>query len=116
MKKFLFLLLFPMPLTAQVYLWDENSVHEYNQARDRLMNDTMLDATDIVKSGMYSGYIAGTLDLGSGILFCPPRNVTLNQAMDVAAKHLKNSPEARDKQASHLVVDSFINAWPCQKK
>ncbi|HEQ1856751.1 TPA: hypothetical protein VEO38_000247 [Providencia alcalifaciens] len=116
MKKLLLLLLLPMPLAAQTYLWDGNSVHEYNQARERLMNGTLLDANDVVKSGMYSGYIAGTFDLGSGILFCPPRNVTLNQAMDVAAKRLKNSPEARNKQASHLVVDSFISAWPCPKK
>ncbi len=116
MKKLLLLLLIPMPLFAQNYLWGGNSVHEYSQARERLMNDTLLDANDVVKSGMYSGYIAGTFDLGSGILFCPPRSVTLNQAMDVAAKHLKNSPEARNKQASHQVVDSFISAWPCPKK
>ncbi|GAB1439193.1 hypothetical protein MASR2M36_19580 [Providencia sp.] len=58
MKKLLLLLLLPMPLVAQTYLWDGNSVHEYNQARERLMNDTLLDANDVVKSGMYSGYIA----------------------------------------------------------
>lgn len=110
MKNLLLLLRLPMLIIAQTYLWDGNSVHEYNQARERLINDTLFDANDVVKSGTYSGYIAGIFDLGSGILFCPPRNVTLNQAMDVAAKHLKNSAEARSKQASHLVVDSFTSA------
>ncbi|MEQ4708048.1 hypothetical protein [Providencia huaxiensis] len=80
MKKLLLFLLIPMPLVAQNYLWDGNSVHEYSQARERLMNDTLLDAND------------------------------------VAAKRLKNLPEARNKQASHLVVDSFISSWPCPKK
>ncbi len=52
-----------MPLFAQNYLWDGNSVHEYSQARERLMNDTLLDANDVVKSGMYSGYIVEHLTL-----------------------------------------------------
>ncbi|MDB9566849.1 MULTISPECIES: hypothetical protein [Providencia] len=43
-------------------------------------------------------------------------NHTLLYCTYVAAKHLKNSPEARNKQASHQVVDSFISAWPCPKK
>ncbi|QPE16188.1 hypothetical protein IMQ36_13500 [Providencia rettgeri] len=62
MKKLLLFLLIPMPLVAQNYLWNGNSVHEYSQARERLMNDTLLDAND------------------------------------VAAKRLKNLPEARNKQ------------------
>lgn len=67
------------------------------------------------KSGLFSGYVAGVVDTGYGILFCTPPGVTRGQNSAVVAKYLKNNPEKWNQSADSLVIEAMKEAFPCKK-
>ncbi|WP_417766105.1 Rap1a/Tai family immunity protein [Spongiibacter tropicus] len=67
------------------------------------------------KSGLYSGYVNGVVDLGDDILFCTTTGVTRGQFTAVVAKYLKNNPEKWNQSAHSIVVDAMEEAFPCKK-
>ena len=67
------------------------------------------------ESGLFSGYVAGVVDTGDGILFCTTSGVTRGQNSAVVAKYLKNNPEKWSQPADTLVIDAMKQAFPCKK-
>jgi hypothetical protein len=65
--------------------------------------------------GLFSGYVAGVVDVGDGILFCTGPGVTAGQYNAVVAKYIKNNPEKWNKSADSLVVEALKEAFPCKK-
>jgi hypothetical protein len=68
--------------------------------------------SDGFATGLCEGFIYGAAIAGEG--FCPPRGVTLGQALDVAKNGLANHPEERQMASAVLLSKYFKRAWPCR--
>lgn len=62
------------------------------------------------------GYIQGAVDAYSGIMFCPPANVTAGQITDMIKNYLNNTPAIRHRAADVIVADALQPVWPCKNK
>ena len=45
--------------------------------------------------------------------FCNPPNIKNKQLVDIVTKYLKDHPEKLHMDDGRLVVDAFIDAFPC---
>lgn len=48
--------------------------------------------------------------------FCPPRNATIGQLMDVVTKALNDAPQARHVEAEMFVHAVMVSVYPCVKR
>jgi len=87
---------------------DANELHQWLQEKEN-PNGSLL------KSGFFSGYVGGVVDVGDGILFCTSSGVTRGQNSAVVAKFLKNNPEKWNQPADSLVIEAMKKAFPCKK-
>ena len=62
------------------------------------------------------GYIQGAVDAYSGIMFCPPANVTAGQITDMIRNYLTNTPAVRHRAADVIIMDALQPVWPCQNR
>jgi len=74
-----------------------------------------------IEAGHCSGFIKGIMEfnrlyqLGSEPFFCLPENSIPNvQAIRIVVKYLRDHPERLHKNALFLVVDAFVEAFPCK--
>ena len=65
--------------------------------------------------GLFSGYIVGVFDVGSGILFCAPNGVSMKQVKRVVFNYMNNNPGKWGSSASDIVIESLQKTWPCKK-
>ena len=80
-------------------------------------------ADNIVLGGKCIGYVMGVQDSYAGLdtdgffqsPYCLPTNVTDKQLTRVAVKYLGDNPEKRHLNAQSLVLDAFIENFPCPK-
>ncbi|CZT29861.1 putative secreted protein [Pseudomonas cerasi] len=63
-------------------------------------------------NGLFIGYVIGITELGSGILFCPPSNVTHGQSGAIVVKYLRAHPEDWNWPAATLVTEALKKAYP----
>ncbi|SRR6266446_2636828 len=69
-----------------------------------------------------SAYIRGLIDglfladhmAGSGVRYCPPENLELEQALLVVQKHLNEHPEQLNRNAGPLAALALYSAFPCK--
>lgn len=71
---------------------------------------------DYFKSGIALGYVTGVWDVYSGVAFCGPKEATVNQAMAVALKFLRENPGHLHLAAESLLREAFARAFPCKGK
>jgi hypothetical protein len=73
------------------------------------------DADAVV--GMCAGTISTLLTIRELLkpvaAFCPPKNVTSEQATRVFVKYLETTPELLDQDFRLLAILAFQRAWPC---
>jgi hypothetical protein len=65
--------------------------------------------------GVYLGYVAGVVDVLSGIAFCPPKGMTNGQGASVVWKWLSANPERWSEPGGDLVIAALNRAYPCKK-
>jgi Rap1a immunity proteins len=62
------------------------------------------------------GYITGTADALTKILWCPPLQVTLGQVKDVVMRSIQDNPQTRHFSADSLIGNALRQVWPCAEK
>lgn len=62
------------------------------------------------------GYVAGAIDVLSGVTVCAPSNLTLGQATDMIKQYLEQFPADRHNSADRIINHVLKAAWPCAKK
>ncbi len=80
-----------------------------------------IDKTNAAKGNVCAGYVTGIVDShetltdwGSvGKEFCLPEGVDTEQLARVALKHLESHPEKLHLTAHSLIINAFIQAFPC---
>lgn len=78
-------------------------------------------STKLAENNTCAGYIGGVLDTmttltGSDVikkLICIPVNVKLSTIRDVLVSYLKKHPEELGLNASSLILDPLVEAYPC---
>lgn len=68
------------------------------------------------RSGLAMGYIMGVTDVGNGVSFCPPSNVTAGQLSDMVKNRLLDTPAIRHLPADIIIYAVLEPVWPCAKK
>ena len=71
-----------------------------------------------LKAGFCLGYVTGLLFTGHWLAepdnFCPPKGVTVDQAVRVFLKYLKENPDRTHQPSEVLARVAFSKAWPCK--
>jgi hypothetical protein len=82
---------------------------EKNSARDQICN--------IYLSGISEGIFVGSLVAEAGFRSCLPKGSALNvqQVREIVEKFLRERPEKINLQASTLVFEALVTAFPCKK-
>jgi len=76
---------------------------------------------DIVKPQPNDNYpattrvVLGELYVALKSLYCKPDNSTRAQGALVVSKYLSDNPSELNQSARSLVIDAFMQAWPCPK-
>lgn len=113
MRKFFLAATLLLPSAANAYFYTGNDLvvvmREWEKAN---AGDTNLD---VVKAGMYLGYILAANDTmeDQGYICSSARKVTLNQVAAVAAKYIDENPAEWDGPAYVLVLKGLAKAFPC---
>ena len=72
--------------------------------------------SDAFSRGLGMGYVLGVYDLGAGVLYCAPGNVTAGQIKDMVQNYLENTPAERHYSADSTVSKVLRTVWPCARK
>ncbi|MEK6807211.1 MAG: Rap1a/Tai family immunity protein [Pseudomonadota bacterium] len=67
-------------------------------------------------AGTAIGYVSGVWDTGYYQTFCPGRGVKQSQAIAVAQKYLDKHPQRLDEPAKTLLLEAFIESYPCKPR
>lgn len=94
--------------------YNGNELNDWNNARKRVLNNSS-DAGDLMRAGMYRGFVTATYSAYQNIVICTDDQTTVGQIEDVAGLYLDNHPELRTRVATVLVADSLSIAFPCKK-
>ena len=104
------LMFLSLPVAAAELRSDGNALLEY------CTNDDDVDVTSIYTSGWCAGFITGVSRahgaLGGGA-FCLPDELTTGQSSRVVVKYLEDHPAELHKADTHLVLNAFLEAFPC---
>ncbi len=67
-------------------------------------------------AGTAIGYVSGVWDAGYYLTFCPGRGVKQSQAIEVANKFLAKHPQRLEEPAKTLLLEAFVEAYPCKPR
>jgi hypothetical protein len=95
-------------------------------AEDYLTGNQMYDSCSVEGNVWCIGYVSGVIQGWQAALsgessisaresygLCIPDAVTVNQAVAVVARYLRDHPEERHWDAQFLVIIAVREAWPC---
>lgn len=94
-----------VPAPAQSAFFNGNHVHDWCNAEPGTQ-----------KSALCIGYVAGSLDMASDVMACPPAGVTVRQAIDIIKQALESAPQVRNEPADILLNQIFSKVWPCAQR
>ena len=95
-----------IPAAAQADFWTGNNLQERRPSYDA--NYSNFD------SGAYSGYIVGAADMVSGVLWCPPRPVTVGQTVQIVKAYMDAHPAEWAQPATVPILAALRGAFPCR--
>jgi hypothetical protein len=78
-------------------------------------------ADDAFMQGLCLGTIFGMRFLvnattNTGYQICVPDGVNNGQQMSVVVRYMRNHPEKLYNDFTYLVMDAFLEAWPCKRQ
>lgn len=84
----------------------------YQRLASGVGNSTQEDLAEAIK---LTAYITGVHDSLSGIAVCAPMNVDRRQLVEIAMRHIQQSPERWHFAASDFVADALANGFSLQR-
>ncbi len=80
-----------------------------NKLLDDLRKDVVNDCIDLCFA---EGYVTGVFTAYERLFFKCPGSVTKGQIIDIAKKYLREHPEDRHRDATELLQEAFMDAFP----
>jgi Rap1a immunity proteins len=104
-----------LALTIPASAEDTNSANYYLPGCKGLLDNRMTSGVSVYQQGRCGGYVA-SLVYGVGEQdFCPPKGVSIGQAVAVVVKYIEARPERMHEDFGKLALEALKEAWPCQR-
>jgi len=104
------LALYFSPLQAQPMSGDE--LYDYFGEYLRVQNNA---EGNLIKAGMFLGYVRGILDALDGTALCLPENVPMEYVIRRITESFQNRSFAQRGAARSLILDSLRDQFSCRK-
>ena len=105
------LLALTVPASAQ----DPDSANFYLPGCKGLLDNRMTSGVSVYQQGRCGGYVASLVYGEGGQEFCPPKGVSIGQAVTVVINYIEARPERMHEQFGDLALEALTAAWPCKR-
>ena len=109
-------LAFPAGLNAQNF--SGNTLNAECQAAANAANRPNLEIPEMAMAAVCTGVVAMAIEasdkLDRAYRFCPPREVTIGQAIMVLAKGMRERPQDLHLDVRVFALALFRQTWPCR--
>ncbi|MEY0663901.1 Rap1a/Tai family immunity protein [Providencia rettgeri] len=116
MKKYLLALATMIPMCASAVYYSGNELYGLSKSYDNVINKQSSEVSDLIKFGLYTGYVAGTVDSLNGVKFCLDDKTKQVEATDVVYVFLRDNQDRLKYSAPILISDALNRFAPCTEK
>lgn len=114
--KYLLLLFAMTPMLASAVYYSGEELYGLSKSYDNVINKQSSEVSDLIKFGLYTGYVAGTVDSLNGVKFCLDEKTKQVEATDVIYMFLRDNQDKLKYSAPILISDALNRYSPCDSR